>query len=160
MKKILNNSLFAWLWVSGGNLLIFLAVVRLFGERIHHHWMVPLFSALIMLESALIYFVFGERRTLWLKAVTPWILLVALILQWRQRSMFQCFRHCEGRLSLGLFCLAAAGFLVAAGLDNPVQKRAAACLYRGILLWLVIILAMGTMRGTFTWVFVPRGIWG
>jgi len=150
MKKILNNSLFAWLWVSGVNLLIFLALARPFLERIHHHWIVPVFSALIMLESALIYFIFGERRTLWLKAVIPWILLVALILQWRQLSMFQCFRHCEGRLSLGLLCLSAAGAFAAAGLDNPMQKRAAACVYRGILIWLVIILAIGTMRGTLT----------
>ena len=150
MEKFLSSGLLAWLGVSGGNFLIFLAIVQPFLDRFHHHWIVPVFSALIMLEAALIYFVFGERRALWLKAVMPWILIVALILQWRQFSMFQCFRHCEGRLALGLLCLAVAGVFEARGLDNPAHKRAAAFLYKGILLWLAIILAIGAMRGTLT----------
>jgi len=150
MDKLLNNGLLAWLGVSGGNLIVFLAAVQTFLDRVHHHWIVPVFSALIMLEAALIYFIFGERRALWLKALMPWILIVALILQWRQLSMFQCFRHCEGRLVLGLLCLAAAGAFEARGLADPGHRRAAAFLYKGILLWLAIILALGVMRGTLT----------
>ena len=150
MDKILSNSLAAWLGVSGGNLIIFLAIVQPFLDRFHHHWIVPVFSALIMLESAFIYFVFGECRALWLKAVMPWILIVALILQWRQLSMFQCFRHCEGRLALGLLCLAIAGAFEARGLDAPGHKKVAAFLYKAILLWLAIVLAIGAMRGTLT----------
>jgi hypothetical protein len=150
LKRILQDRKAAWVGVFGGNLVLFTLMAYGALERVHHHWIVPGFSGLLLAEAWLVKKYFGAARALWLRGLLLWVLVTAGILGWRQFSMFQCYMHCEGRLAFGLVFLSGAAYFITAGLERQLEKLVAVILCSLLLLWCGVVLSLALLRGTLT----------
>jgi hypothetical protein len=105
---MIRKGLTVGLTVFVTNMILFLMIAPFFLNKVHHHWIIPVLALWFMIESAFIVRLPPTWSIPALRVVTILILLMAALLFWRQFSMFQCFRHCEGRLTVGLLLLSAA----------------------------------------------------
>lgn len=150
MTGLLRDRRVLWLGVFGGNLVLFTLLAYAALEKVHHHWIVPGFSGLLLGEAWLALKYFGAARAPWLRGLLAWVFLTAGALAWRQASMFQCYMRCEGRLALGLVLLSAAAYFVTRGLEGRGEKLAAVLLCSLLLVWSGIVLSASMLRGTLT----------
>ena len=129
------------------NVVLFLGTVPFFLQRVHHHWIVPSFCALLLIETILYSRCEDPWRIPLLRAVLSINLLIGFLLFWRQFSMFHCFRHCEGRLSIGLLLLSLSFLAVRGG--TPVGPRRALGLGAIVFgLWAIVVALIGWVHGT------------
>lgn len=150
MAKPLQDRKVMWLGMFGGNLALFTLLAYGALELTHHHWIVPGFSGLLLGEAWLIKKYFGSARAPWLRGLLPWLAVTGGALAWRQVSMFQCYRHCEGRLALGLLLLAGAAYLATQGLERRGEKIFSVLLCTLLLAWGGLTVSLGMVRGTLT----------
>ncbi|MBK8574317.1 MAG: hypothetical protein IPN90_01100 [Elusimicrobia bacterium] len=113
----------------------------LFLNKVHHHWIIPVFAAGLLFQSILFVQIDPSWSKPALRVVTSLGVLMGALLFWRQFSMFQCFRHCEGRLTVGLVLLATANAVV--WRFGPFKKSrllsSAAIVF---LAWAIIVMAI------------------
>lgn len=150
MNRLLLDRRAMWLGMFGGNLVLFTLLAYAALEFTHHHWIVPGFSGLLLGEAWLIKKYFGAARASWLRGLLPWLAVTAAALAWRQASMFQCYRHCEGRLAFGLIMLAAAAYFTTQGLERRGEKLFSVILCAALLMWGGVVLSAAMLRGTLT----------
>jgi hypothetical protein len=143
----MRKTVFTGLAVFVANVILFLGTVPFFLNEVHHHWIIPVFAAWLLFQSI----VFVSLDPKWsqpaLRVIFGLIVLMGAILFWRQFSMFQCFRHCEGRLTVGLLLLSGANGI--AWRFGPFNKSR--WLWGGALLflvWAIIVMAIGLVFGT------------
>jgi len=95
------------LWINTGlialNLLSFIVMAEPFLQRFHHHWIVPVFCAFLLIET---WWLVTVDYTAGFSVVLGFIVLVGMLLFWRQFSMFQCVNRCQNKLAGGLALLA------------------------------------------------------
>jgi len=129
------------------NIIVFGTVSPYFIFEIHHHWMVPFFCAVFFLQAIAAVKLpvdWGKPIYFVLFALTYF---TGIIFAWRQFSMFQCFRHCEGRLAVGL------GFLtltfLAAWRSVAFRNSRIALWSAGVFaVWAIIVTVLGFAYGT------------
>ena len=129
------------------NVIVFLVTVPFFINEVHHHWIIPVFAAWFFFQSIIIVPVNPKWSQPVLRVIIGMSLLMGAILFWRQFSMFQCFRHCEGRLTVGLFLLSGANGM--AWRFGPFNKSR--WLWGSALIffvWAIIVMAIGLAYGT------------
>jgi hypothetical protein len=129
------------------NMILFLGTVPYFLNKFHHHWIIPVFAAGLLFQSIL----FVRWDPSWIKPALRVVmslgLLMGALLLWRQFSMFQCFRHCEGRLTVGLILLS--GTYGVAWRFGPFNKsRLLSRTALVFLVWALIVLAIGVKHAT------------
>ncbi len=82
-----------------------------------------------------------------LSVVTGLGVVMGAILFWRQFSMFQCVRHCEGRLTVGLFLLSGAnGVAWKFGPFNKSRLLLSSAIV--FLVWAIIVMTIGIAHAT------------
>lgn len=116
------------------NLLVFYLTSSIFLGTFHHHWVVPFFCGLLLFEALLLTHVQRPWVRSALSMHLVWVIGVGVILVWRQRSMFECFRHCEIRLALGLFFLGLTSLLLNRSFNVDWIKRT--CTILGIIFFI------------------------
>lgn len=144
---MINKNVWGGLAVFVGNVVAFLVTVPFFLNKVHHHWIVPAFAAWFLFQSIL----FVQLDPSWsksaLRVVISLCVLMGALLFWRQFSMFQCVRHCEGRLTVGLILLAttnAVGWRF-----GPFKKsRLFPSVAIVFLVWAIIVMAIGIVHAT------------
>lgn len=129
--------------VGAVNLLAFIGMAPFFLQRVHHHWIVPAFSGLLLMEALALAAILEPWVEKALAAVLGWTALMGAVLFWRQFSMFQCFEGCGRKLELGLVFLTASCALAERRLETPWQKKTAALLIRLLTLWFLAALWRG-----------------
>lgn len=144
----LSRQLFAGLGIITFNVVTFATATPIFLNEIHHHWIVPAFSALLLFESSCLAATpRSAQGPRW--SILALVGLSALLLFWRQFSMFACFRHCEGRLALGLAFLAGASVLVGLGASEPLRRTARLSVVF-LSIWGFLVILIGWRLGTLT----------
>jgi hypothetical protein len=129
------------------NLCVFSAIAPVFIKTYHHHWVVPFFCGVLLAEVLFLYRCAGPWKTYALDAVLAWIFLTGAVLFWRQFSMFECYRRCAGRLSLGVFLLTAAAGLYLRSAGSSRRKAVSRLTLFLFAAWLCAVLAAGLRKG-------------
>ena len=146
-----REGVIAGLAVFIGNVVLFLLTVPFFLDKVHHHWIIPVFAAGFFFQSILVVPINPKWSRPVLRAIVGLSLLMGAILLWRQFSMFQCFRHCEGRLTVGLSLLSGANGI--AWRFGPFKNsRLLLGMAMFFLVWAIIVLTVGITHGT--WNFI------
>ncbi len=146
-----RDPVIAGLAVFIANVVLFLLTVPFFLDKVHHHWIIPVFAAWFFFQSIIIVPVNPKWSQPVLRVIIGMSLLMGAILFWRQFSMFQCFRHCEGRLSIGLLLLF--GTHGVPWLVGPFKySRSLLGIAMIFLVWAIVVLTIGIARGT--WNFI------
>jgi hypothetical protein len=142
-----RDPVIAGLAVLIANVVLFLLTVPFFLNKIHHHWIIPVFAACFFFQSILGVPLNSKWSRPILRVIIGMSLLMGAILFWRQFSMFQCFRHCEGRLTVGLLLLSGAnGIAWHFGPFNKSQWLWGSALI--FFVWAIIVMAIGLAYGT------------
>lgn len=144
---MINKNVWGGLAVFVGNVVAFLVTVPFFLNKVHHHWIIPAFAAWFLFQSIL----FVRWDSSWsksaLRVVISLDVLMGALLFWRQFSMFQCVRHCEGRLTVGLILLSVSNAVV--WRFGPFKKSrwllGSALVF---LVWAMIVMSMGIKHAT------------
>lgn len=127
------------------NMILFLVTVPYFLNRVHHHWIIPVFAAWFLFQSILFVRLDPSWSEPALQVIISLGLFMGALLLWRQFSMFHCFRHCEGRLTVGLFLLSGVfGITWRSGPFNKSRLLSSAALI--FLVWALIVLAIGVKQ--------------
>ncbi len=133
--------------VAAGNIALFGLLSPWFIREVHHHWMVPFFAACFCVQAAAAM----RLRPAWGGPVYTVLFvlayLTAAIFSWRQFSMFQCYRHCEGRLAVALALLALT-FL--AGWRSTARRGSRLALWSAAIcaVWGATVAVLGLLQGT------------
>ncbi len=129
------------------NVGLFLLTVPFFLNEVHHHWIIPVFAAWLLFQTIVFVSIdpkWGQPAS---RAIMGLSVLMGVLLFWRQFSMFHCFRHCEGRLTVGLLLLAGAnGIAWRYGPFNRSRWLWGATLV--FLVWAIIVMAIGMAFNT------------
>lgn len=145
--QTIRKAIILGLAVFVANVVVFLMTVPFFLNRVHHHWIIPVYAAWLLFQSIL----FAQFDPSWskptLRVVTRLGLMMGAILFWRQFSMFQCFRQCEGRLTVGLLLLAGENAVVwRFGPFNKSRFLSSTAIV--FLVWAIIVMTIGIARAT------------
>jgi hypothetical protein len=133
--------------VAAVNIAVFGLVTPHFLDVVHHHWIVPVFCTWLFFQSL----ISSRLKSVWSNpiffVVFSLAILTGILLFWRQFSMFACFRHCEGRLAMGLFMISLSFFIPCNYLALRGHRfvRAGGILFA---IWAVIISIIGWAQGT------------
>lgn len=144
---MISKDVLGGLAVFVGNVGVFLVTVPFFLNRVHHHWIIPVFAAWFLFQSIL----FVQLDPSWSisarRVVISLCVLMGALLFWRQFSMFQCVRHCEGRLTVGLILLATTNAVV--WRFGPFKKsRLMPSIAIVFLVWALIVMTIGIAHTT------------
>jgi|GEM_PF-3475798 len=141
-KEFLIGSL-----VTVTNIAVFGLVTPFFMNVVHHHWIVPLFCFWIFSQSLISLKLKPDWQIPVFFIVFSLAILTGVLLFWRQFSMFECFRHCEGRLGLGLFMLSLS-FLIPGHCLSLRRYRSVRIGGALFAVWAVVVVFIGWTQGT------------
>ncbi|MBK8870785.1 MAG: hypothetical protein IPN19_06980 [Elusimicrobia bacterium] len=143
----MSKDIIRGLVVFVANVGVFLMTVPFFLNEVHHHWIIPVFAVWLLFQSIVFVSIDPKWGQPALRVIMGLSVLMGAILFWRQFSMFHCFRHCEGRLTVGLLLLSGANGI--AWRFGPFNRSrwlwGAALVFLG---WAIIVMAIGLAYGT------------